>query len=191
MSGRNGPVSINAAAAYRVGATWRGITIGVVDSGIDTSQVEFAGRISPLSRDFAGNENVEDPEGHGTAVAGVLAAANNDRNTLGVAFDSTILALRTDRPGSCAETGDDGGCKHPDPAIGGGDRLCPAERGARHQRLAGRWGHRVRRARRHRPGHRAGDHRGDLRRQRRRRDQGHEPRPLPPRSPAIPRPAAW
>lgn len=114
----NGPNSINAAAAYNAGFTGAGIIVGVVDSGIDKSQIEFAGRISPLSRDFAGNTTIQDEDGHGTAVAGVIGAAANDRNTLGVAFNSTILALRTDSPGSCADTSDDGGCSHPDTAIG-------------------------------------------------------------------------
>ena len=114
----NGPASINAAAAYAAGATGLGVLVGVVDSGIDQNQPEFAGRISPLSRDFAGNPTVQDVDGHGTAVAGVIAAAANNRNTLGVAFNATILALRTDEAGSCVSTGDDGGCKHPDSAIG-------------------------------------------------------------------------
>ena len=114
----NGASSINAAAAYKAGFNGSGITVGVVDSGIDRDQVEFTGRISPLSRDFAGNPDIEDEDGHGTEVSGVIAAAANGRNTLGVAWGSTILALRTDRPGSCATTGDDGGCKHPDTAIG-------------------------------------------------------------------------
>ena len=114
----NGASSINAAAGYAVGATGKGIVVGVVDSGIDEDQIEFAGRISPLSRDFAGNPTIQDEDGHGTAVAGVIGAAANGRNTLGVAFESTILALRTDTPGSCADTGEDGGCSHPDSAIG-------------------------------------------------------------------------
>lgn len=117
----NGATSINAAVAYKAGFNGAGITVGVVDSGIDQEQIEFSGRLSPLSRDFAGNASVQDEEGHGTSVAGVIAAAANDRNTLGVAWGSTILALRTDRPGSCAETGADknlSGCKHPDSAIG-------------------------------------------------------------------------
>ena len=115
----NGASSINSAAAYKAGFNGSGVTIGVVDSGIDQNQIEFTGRISPLSRDFAGNASVQDEEGHGTSVAGVLGAGANNRNTLGVAWGATILALRTDKPGSCAiTTGEDKGCKHPDTAIG-------------------------------------------------------------------------
>ena len=114
----NGPASINAATAYDRGIDGSGVLVAVVDSGIDREQVEFAGRISPLSRDFAGNPTFDDEDGHGTEVSGVLAAAANSRNALGVAFGATLLALRTDSPGSCAQTGEDEGCEHPDSAIG-------------------------------------------------------------------------
>ena len=116
-SDSNAATSINAAVAYATGATGAGITVGIVDSGIDESQVEFTGRISPASRAFGGNSSIQDPDGHGTEVAGIIGAAANGRNTLGVAFNSTLLVLRTDKPGSCAETGEDKGCSHPDSNI--------------------------------------------------------------------------
>lgn len=108
----NAATGVNALAAYQAGATGRGIVVGVVDSGIDPDGPEFAGRISAASADLAGNRGIADPDGHGTAVAGVIAAARNDIGTHGVAFDSTILALRTDSPGTCGGTGD--GCSHND-----------------------------------------------------------------------------
>lgn len=107
----NAATGVNALAAYQAGATGRGILVGVVDSGIDPDGPEFTGRISAASADLAGNRGIADPDGHGTAVAGVIAAARNDLGTLGVAFDSTILALRTDSPGTCGTTD---GCSHDD-----------------------------------------------------------------------------
>lgn len=102
----------NAASAYQAGATGRGITAAVIDSGIDTVSAEFAGRISAASQDVAGNRGVKDTSGHGTAVTAVIAAARNNANIVGMAFDATILSLRTDEPGSCARTGEDEGCAH-------------------------------------------------------------------------------
>ena len=115
-----GAVSMNALAAYRRAATGAGITVGVIDTGIDLQSEEFGNRIHPASRDTAGNSTVDDEGGHGTAVAFTIAGRRNDAGTHGVAFDSTVLALRTDRPGSCAtaEAGnDDTGCRHPESAI--------------------------------------------------------------------------
>ena len=59
---------------------------------------EFTGRIDPASGDVAGNRGVSDDGGHGTAVSAVAAAARNNRNTMGVAFDATIVSERADDP---------------------------------------------------------------------------------------------
>ena len=75
--------------------------IGVVDSGINPNLVEFAGKIDPASTDVAGSRGVSDASGHGTAVSGVAAAAKNDIDIQGVAFNATIVSLRADDPGTC------------------------------------------------------------------------------------------
>lgn len=103
-----GPAMHGAITAYQQGASGAGVTVGIVDSGITDADGEFTGRISPLSRDFAGNGSYNDVGGHGTAVAETLAGARNGAHVQGMAFDATILALRTDKPGSCAGSG----CEH-------------------------------------------------------------------------------
>src|SRR5690606_14408126 len=50
----DGPLAHNAATAWSSGHTGRGVTIAVVDTGIDEDSPEFAGRISPFSRDMTG-----------------------------------------------------------------------------------------------------------------------------------------
>jgi subtilisin family serine protease len=115
-----GVVQANAITAYRNGATGAGILAGVIDSGIDVDNAEFAGRISAASADLDGNRGLQDLDGHGTAVSSVLLGAKNDSGTHGVAFDATLLVLRTDEPGSCIGTGgsvEDSGCQHNDVAI--------------------------------------------------------------------------
>ena len=96
--------AIGASTAYSVGANGRGVEVGVVDTGIDVDHPEFAGAIDGASIDIiSGNASlVDDTDGHGTAVAGVIAARKNDALTHGVAFRSRILAVRADDPGSCA-----------------------------------------------------------------------------------------
>jgi hypothetical protein len=103
-----GAVSTNALAAYTVGATGKGIGVGVIDSGIDLQSQEFGSRISSASQDVAGNTSIDDEGGHGTAVAFTLAGRRNDAGTHGVAFDATLIVLRADSPGTCAtETTED------------------------------------------------------------------------------------
>ncbi|MGP1275781.1 MAG: S8 family peptidase [Caulobacterales bacterium] len=111
---------INASNAYARGATGAGILVSVIDSGANQSHPELVGRLSPASRDIVGSRNeLEDEDGHGSGVAGVIAGNKNDRGGHGVAFESTILAIRADTPGSCADEGDeddetDGGCRFSD-----------------------------------------------------------------------------
>ena len=115
----NAAVQGQAIAAYNAGATGQGVTVGVIDSGVNAASPEFAGRISSLSRDFASTRGIGDEGGHGTAVSDVLLGAKNDSGIHGVAFNATLLVLRTDTPGSCAtgSMGTDQGCSHNDNTI--------------------------------------------------------------------------
>lgn len=104
----------NVLPAYEAGATGKNVTVGVIDSGVAATNPEFAGKISPASADLAGNRGITDEGGHGTAVSDVLLGAKNGQGIHGVAFDSTLLVLKTDTPGTCASNG---GCTHDDNAI--------------------------------------------------------------------------
>jgi hypothetical protein len=104
-----------AITAYQAGATGAGVKVAVIDTGINPALAEFAGRIDPSSRDVAGARPLGDDDGHGTAVAGVAAAARNDADTHGVAFNATVIALRADEPDSCSDS-----CSFTDSAIAAG-----------------------------------------------------------------------
>ncbi|GAD50651.1 peptidase S8 family protein [Caenibius tardaugens NBRC 16725] len=84
-------------------ATGSGVAIAIIDDGIDTNNAEFTGRISNLSKDFAGHADFASQGGtHGTRIALVAAAARNDVGTMGIAYDATIMALRVDRGTTCS-----------------------------------------------------------------------------------------
>lgn len=110
-----GTVSASALSAYQRGATGLGVGVAVIDTGVDIQSAEFSGRISAASADLAGNGTVDDVDGHGTAVAFTLAGRRNGVGTHGMAFDSTLIAFRADRPGTCtgASTGgaEESGCR--------------------------------------------------------------------------------
>ncbi len=97
----DGPALHDAIAAWQDGATGQGVGIAIIDTGIDPDNPEFAGRISPASRDVAGDRGIESPDGHGTQVALVAAAARDDRGVMGIAYDATVIAFRADLPGTC------------------------------------------------------------------------------------------
>lgn len=120
----DGPSFHKAITAYQAGASGQGITVGVIDSGIDPNSHEFAGRIHPQSADVTGaGRALGDDDGHGTAVTRVIAAAKDDRDVHGIAYNATILALRADQSGSCTtpKAGEDEAkCSFFDSAIAAG-----------------------------------------------------------------------
>lgn len=74
-------------------ATGTGVTVAVVDSGVDADHPAVAGRVLP-GRDYveSGDGRV-DPVGHGTTVA-ALIAGQRDGTVVGLAPDATILPVR-------------------------------------------------------------------------------------------------
>ncbi len=69
------------------------VLVGVVDTGIDAGHPEFAGKIA-LARSFVGG-SVEDDVGHGTFVAGEIAAAiGNGQGIAGIAFPAQLIVAK-------------------------------------------------------------------------------------------------
>jgi hypothetical protein len=120
----DGPQQHNAHVAWNAGATGTGVTIAVVDTGIDVDNPEFAGRLSASSTDlFASRNQLDGTDDHGTQVALAAAAARNGTGVLGMAWNATIMAIRTDEPGSCVSDGNsaaDGDCAFNDDDIARG-----------------------------------------------------------------------
>ncbi|SCG66194.1 Serine protease, subtilisin family [Micromonospora inositola] len=62
---------IGAPAAWQAGFDGTGVTVGVLDTGIDASHSDFAGHIAAI-RDFTGGNDPGDTVGHGTHVASTI-----------------------------------------------------------------------------------------------------------------------
>jgi len=74
-------------------ATGRGVTIAIVDSQIDGSHPDLAGRLH-VSRNFI-SQGASAPELHGTEIAGVIGAQPNNRiGMVGIAPDARLVGLR-------------------------------------------------------------------------------------------------
>jgi thermitase len=97
-------------ALVRVGAAeaWdaaprrgQGVAVAIIDTGLDVAHEEFArpGAVSEQSIDVAtgrrGRDAVGDASGHGTMLAGIVAAtADNGRGIAGLAPQATLLAVK-------------------------------------------------------------------------------------------------
>jgi len=96
-----GLASINALTAYDNSGTGSGITVAVVDTGIDLTHTDLTDNTSASSASAGSiSSSVQDTNGHGTQVAGVIAATRNSVDTHGVAFDSTLLAVKISEDGT-------------------------------------------------------------------------------------------
>lgn len=120
--------SINAPEVWAHGITGEGVVVAVVDTGVDMSHRELSSSIwvnpgeipgngidddhngfvdDVHGWDFSGGDNdPTDLNGHGTHVAGTIAAANDGFGSTGVAYGATIMPVRVlgpDGSGSVAD----------------------------------------------------------------------------------------
>ena len=76
-------------------STGKGVVIGIVDSGVDASHPDLAGKIDAMADCIGGacrEGSARDRGGHGTTVAGIAAAnTNNGSGIAGVAPDARLV----------------------------------------------------------------------------------------------------
>ncbi|MFP5112219.1 S8 family peptidase [Bacillaceae bacterium C204] len=83
----------------------KGITVAILDTGCDETHPDLSERIiggRNFTNDDNGNPDVyTDYNGHGTHVAGTIAAIQNDKGVIGVAPEASLLILKVlDKNGS-------------------------------------------------------------------------------------------
>jgi serine protease AprX len=86
--------TIGAPDAWKSGDTGQGVTVAVLDTGIDNNNSAFGARVKARV-DFIDPANPAqgDPAGHGTHVAGIIAAGRNAPSP-GIAPDANLVSVR-------------------------------------------------------------------------------------------------
>jgi hypothetical protein len=97
------PSKVRADEAWVVNrGTTKPVLVGVIDTGVATGHPDLAGKIAGGWNHVSNNSNVNDANGHGTHVAGIIAAnTDNDRGVAGICWGCRILAEKVinDRTG--------------------------------------------------------------------------------------------
>lgn len=89
--------------AWELGATGAGITIAIIDTGVDVNHPDLKNNLVEGYNAITGKMGfsaVQDNNGHGTHVAGVAAAGLNGEGIIGVAYQAKIMPIKAmDRSG--------------------------------------------------------------------------------------------
>lgn len=91
-----GMKKIRADEAWDITTGSSNIHVAVMDSGIDTTHPDLAGNIDlTRSKNFTSETSIEDLDGHGTHVAGTIAAVgNNGVGVVGVNWTAKVISLK-------------------------------------------------------------------------------------------------
>ena len=81
----------NSSDAYSRELSGEGTVVGVFDTGINTSHTEFSGKNISGYNYQDSNSTIQDQDGHGTHVAGIISANKNDTGMHGIAYGVTSI----------------------------------------------------------------------------------------------------
>ncbi len=107
---------INASKARKI-SKGKGVRVAVIDSGIDSDHEDLrpvtAATVIPdeaygTGGFMSGNEGPEDHHGHGTQVAGIIAARDNGKGVTGIAPEASVISIKAldqKSPGAMPSTG--------------------------------------------------------------------------------------
>ena len=100
------PRAVRADGAWAAGVTGRGVTVAVIDTGIDQTVPDLAGRVLPVRDDItgqskpclnlSGEQGCNDAYGHGTFIAGLIAGngASSGGVRKGIAPEANLVSIK-------------------------------------------------------------------------------------------------
>lgn len=92
--------AVNAEPAYLAGATGKGVTIALIDCGLEQAVPELRRNVSTRSVDMLADQRKTGlQERHAAYVAGPLGSALDGQGLVGVAYNATLLSVRADFDG--------------------------------------------------------------------------------------------
>jgi subtilisin family serine protease len=94
-----GLFAVNAEPAFRTGASGRGVTIALIDCGVEQSDANLSRNLSPESTDLNPDRKQPKPENHADFVAAPLDSILDGHGMVGVAYNATLLSVRADFDG--------------------------------------------------------------------------------------------
>lgn len=86
-------VKVQVPEAWQIVPGGKGVVVAVLDTGIDASHEELKGKVIGKAN-FTTNDDIDIIHGHGTFVAGIIAAAVRDNGTGGVAYNCSLLDVK-------------------------------------------------------------------------------------------------
>ena len=100
------PASVEAPAAWQLGYTGKGVRVAVLDGGLFDAHPDLAANVDvAASRSFVPGQAFNTDTGtfwHGTHVAGIVAARDNNTGVVGIAPEATIIGVKVLHAGSGA-----------------------------------------------------------------------------------------
>ncbi|WP_368505408.1 S8 family peptidase [Alkalihalophilus sp. As8PL] len=88
---------VQGTAAQDAGFTGNGVKVAILDTGIDRNHPDLSANVKgghSVFTDSANSDPFFDGDGHGTHVAGTVAAVNNDIGVIGVASEASLYAVK-------------------------------------------------------------------------------------------------
>ena len=85
---------IGAGDVHNAGNTGQGVKVGIIDTGIDYTHPELAAAYAGGYDFFNNDSDPFDDNGHGTHVAGIIAAQMNGQGVVGVAPGASLYAYK-------------------------------------------------------------------------------------------------
>lgn len=86
--------AIQAPSAWNLTVGSTSVTVAMIDSGVDSTHPDLAGKVLPGWNFVSGNSNTSDTMGHGTTTAGVVGAmTDNNVGVAGIAWRNPIMPL--------------------------------------------------------------------------------------------------